>query len=190
MWGRGAAAFSMAAVELAASVKSFAGTPILRGVSRNIVDGEFLTLVGPSSCVLIGETDVVHTHDDSPRFARLQGRHGRPCLSAGPLPSARTPRQMGAKVRPRLRSALPLATRQSATAHLIQHKAVARVLSRCASPMHKRRQPENSLMPRLKVAPKRSPCRAQAARLFRLPVNASVRLGAPRALSRPRERVC
>src|SRR5262245_5272987 len=40
----------MAAVELARIVKSFAGTPILRGISLNIVDGEFLTLVGPSGC--------------------------------------------------------------------------------------------------------------------------------------------
>jgi multiple sugar transport system ATP-binding protein len=40
----------MAAVELAAIVKSFAGIPVLRGVSLDIVDGEFLTLVGPSGC--------------------------------------------------------------------------------------------------------------------------------------------
>ena len=40
----------MAAVELAAIAKSFAGTAVLRGVSLDIRDGEFLTLVGPSGC--------------------------------------------------------------------------------------------------------------------------------------------
>ena len=40
----------MAAVEIAGLAKSFAGTAVLEGVSLDVDDGEFLTLVGPSGC--------------------------------------------------------------------------------------------------------------------------------------------
>lgn len=40
----------MAEIELLEIVKSFGETPVLRGVSLDIADGEFVTLVGPSGC--------------------------------------------------------------------------------------------------------------------------------------------
>jgi len=40
----------MAAIEARDIRKRFGGTPVLHGISLNVADGEFLTLVGPSGC--------------------------------------------------------------------------------------------------------------------------------------------
>ncbi|GGF55206.1 sugar ABC transporter ATP-binding protein [Azorhizobium oxalatiphilum] len=40
----------MAAIEARDLIKSFRGTSVLKGVSLNIADGEFVSLVGPSGC--------------------------------------------------------------------------------------------------------------------------------------------
>jgi multiple sugar transport system ATP-binding protein len=40
----------MGAVAISSIFKSFGATPVLRGVSLDIADGEFLTLLGPSGC--------------------------------------------------------------------------------------------------------------------------------------------
>ncbi len=40
----------MARVEILDAAKSFGSTPVIRGVSVDIRDGEFVVLVGPSGC--------------------------------------------------------------------------------------------------------------------------------------------
>src|SRR5262249_61939513 len=40
----------MATIEARDIRKSFGATPVLQGISLDVADGEFLTLVGPSGC--------------------------------------------------------------------------------------------------------------------------------------------
>ena len=47
----------MATLELTDIRKSFGSTDILKGVSLEIADGEFLSLVGPSGC---GKSTLLH----------------------------------------------------------------------------------------------------------------------------------
>ena len=49
----------MAEIELRHIKKSYGETAVVKGVSLNIRDGEFLTLVGPSGC---GKVDLAADH--------------------------------------------------------------------------------------------------------------------------------